>query len=218
MRYVYWLTLELLSDTAPGRGDGVAGLVDAEVQHDAHGLPFISGKTLKGLLMAQSAEIVAALPAWKESARCLWGTPGSRNQHGNLHVGNALLPQAFRQIVSEEFAGLNPVQAGLRRQEYLDSLTTLRRQTAMDETGAPQKESLRTIRVILRETIFESRLEFLQEPEEKQLALLAACVASFRRLGSHVHRGLGKVKADLFEDANRNASVLQTLLKTFEVQ
>ena len=41
----YWLKIDLLSDTTLGRGDGVAGVVDAEVQHDAYGLPYLSGKT-----------------------------------------------------------------------------------------------------------------------------------------------------------------------------
>jgi len=45
---IYTLELELLSDTTPGRGEGVAGLVDAEVQHDELGLPVISGRALKG--------------------------------------------------------------------------------------------------------------------------------------------------------------------------
>lgn len=39
-----WLKFTLLSDTAFGRGDGVAGLVDAEVLHDPYGLPYLGGK------------------------------------------------------------------------------------------------------------------------------------------------------------------------------
>ena len=44
----YQLRLTLLSDATFGSGDGVAGLVDAEVQHDYVGLPFLGGRTLKG--------------------------------------------------------------------------------------------------------------------------------------------------------------------------
>ena len=44
------ISVELLSDTTLGRGEGMAGLVDADVEHDELGLPFLGGKTLKGLL------------------------------------------------------------------------------------------------------------------------------------------------------------------------
>ena len=57
----YALKLELLSDTAFGRGDGVDGLVDIEVQHDAYGLPFLGGRALKGLMGAECDDIVFAL-------------------------------------------------------------------------------------------------------------------------------------------------------------
>ncbi len=53
-----WLTLTLKSDTAFGRGDGVAGLINAEVQHDESGLPYLGGKTLKGLLGATCSDIL----------------------------------------------------------------------------------------------------------------------------------------------------------------
>ena len=57
------LTIELLTDTTFGRGDGVAGLVDEEVEHDSQtGLPIIRGRTLKGLLVEECANLLYALP------------------------------------------------------------------------------------------------------------------------------------------------------------
>jgi len=35
------LKFMLKTDTTFGRGDGVAGLIDSEVQHDEFGLPFL---------------------------------------------------------------------------------------------------------------------------------------------------------------------------------
>lgn len=43
----YTLKLTLLSDAAFGRGDGVAGLVDAEVQHDHLVALFSEGRRLR---------------------------------------------------------------------------------------------------------------------------------------------------------------------------
>jgi hypothetical protein len=45
-----FLAVELLSDTTFGRGQGTAGEVDVEVEHDGEGLPLVRGKTLHGLL------------------------------------------------------------------------------------------------------------------------------------------------------------------------
>ena len=45
----YYLKMLLLSDTTFGRGDGVAGLIDQEVEHDPNGFPYLRGRTLKGL-------------------------------------------------------------------------------------------------------------------------------------------------------------------------
>ncbi|MEM8863741.1 MAG: RAMP superfamily protein, partial [Chloroflexota bacterium] len=110
----YWLKITLKSDTAFGRGDGIAGLIDAEVQHDENGLPFLSGKTLKGLMTATCAEIISALDSskgghsWGEVAHSLLGVPGHLATHvGNLHIGDALLPPDLRKAIAYERARAN---------------------------------------------------------------------------------------------------------------
>ena len=44
------LHMELLSDATFGRGEGTAGQVDTEVEHDEFGIPYIGGKAVRGLL------------------------------------------------------------------------------------------------------------------------------------------------------------------------
>lgn len=210
-----WLKMVLKSDATLGRGDGVAGVVDAEVQHDAYGLPYLSGKTLKGLLTAECAEVLFALTRsktpdlarWEEAAHFIFGVPGSEHAaRGQLHVGDAQLPGDLRAVIAAHFEELGQrkqgkAQQGAQRRAVLDSLTALRRQTAMDETGAPQRNSLRTMRVILRETPFAARLDWLSAPPPKAPWLLAACVSALRRVGTGRHRGRGRVRATLWQDA-----------------
>lgn len=206
----YWLRIDLLSDTTFGRGDGVAGLVDVEVQHDEYGLPFLGGRTLKGLLTAASAELLFALRSagapgldtWEACAKTLFGEPGSREEDGgNLHVGDAHLPDDLRTVIAWQAARPNPP---LKREQVLESLTALRRQTAMDvETGAPKENTLRTVRVILRDTPFAARLDLLATgglTEDELLAYLAACAKAFRRAGTERNRGRGKLAASLYGD------------------
>lgn len=202
----YWLKIELESDAAFGRGDGVAGKLDAEVQHDQYGLPYLGGKTLKGLLTATCAEVWFALKQsrpellseWEYHAQRLFGSPGSQIEDAAiLHVGDAKLPQDLRAAIAQEIE-----LKALTRKQVLGTLTTLRRQTAMDpESGAPLKHSLRTVRVILRKTPFVAQLNFLNPPDRefRDLALLAACVKAFRRAGSDRNRGRGRLSAELYD-------------------
>ena len=40
---------------------GVAGLIDREVEHDRYGLPYLHGRTLKGLLGEEADNLLYAL-------------------------------------------------------------------------------------------------------------------------------------------------------------
>ncbi len=204
----YHLRLNLLSDATFGRGDGVAGVVDAEVQHDPTGLPFLAGRTLKGLLGAECADIVFAVKLakpdqkdrWEAAAYRLFGRRGGAlTGEANLRVGPAQLPADLRSRIAQDVGdGL------ITRAEVLESITALRRQTAMDAvTGAPLENTLRAMRVILRETPFEAELSFQQPPSDDERALLAACVKALRRAGTGRNRGRGKLTADLL-DADGN--------------
>ncbi|MBK9094000.1 MAG: hypothetical protein IPM84_14760 [Anaerolineae bacterium] len=199
----YQLRLTLLSDATFGRGDGVAGLVDAEVQHDEVGLPYLGGRTLKGLLGAECADLVFALEKARPDQKDRWRTVGDRlfgrsgaNLKGEaiLRVGPARLPDDLRLALMED------VQKGrLTPNDVLEMATALRRQTAMDEWGVPQENTLRTMRVVLRNTAFWAALDFLDEPKPEDLALLAACVKALRRAGTGRNRGRGRLRAELLD-------------------
>lgn len=193
---IAYLRLTLESDATFGRGDGVPGSVDAEVEHDPRtGLPFIRGRTLKGLLVEECANILYSLS--REGAPCpatdaaewMFGRPGSGTEgHGHLHVGPALLPAELRQW-AERATGPD---GGFTREAILESLTAIRRQTAVDDSGAPARGSLRSMRVVLRDTSFFARLQFREEPNRETRSLLAACSLSVRRAGTGRNRGRGR--------------------------
>jgi hypothetical protein len=197
--------LRLIRDATFGRGDGVAGLVDEEVEHDAiTGLPFLRGRTLKGLLVEECANTLFALsrqasPALshlQEAAKFLFGGPGSTlDDEALMHVGPALLPSELWEAVDAD------IRAGrLTPAMVLESLTAIRRQTAVDEgTGAPEEGSLRAMRVVLRETPLVATMRFDEPPDSSALGLLAACVLSLRRGGMGRNRGRGLMTARLHD-------------------
>lgn len=81
MMISYMLKIELLSDTTFGRGDGIAGLIDQEVEHDPYGFPYLRGRTLKGLLSEECDNLISTLrdyqSSWETVACDLFGTSGS---------------------------------------------------------------------------------------------------------------------------------------------
>lgn len=196
-----WLTLT--SDATFGRGDGVSGLVDAEVEYDPDsGLPFLRGRTLKGLLVEECANILYALngqsKAFLPAAHFLFGLPGSRSEdEAHMQVGAATFPVALQQAIRADIEAkrLSPTQV-------LESLTGIRRQTAVDEgSGAPQEGSLRAMRVLRRGTELVATLDFDMPPDNTALALLAASVLALRRAGLGRNRGHGRLQAVLQDEA-----------------
>lgn len=206
--------LMLQSDATFGRGDGVAGLVDAEVEHDTTtGLPFLRARSLKGLLVEECANILFSLEQQKvpglnklqDAAKFLFGQAGSTlNDDALMHIGAAMLPKELRDAVKADVEAER-----LNSAEVLESLTAIRRQTAVnDETGAPDEGSLRSLRVVLRETPFVARLDFDKDPDSDVLALLAACVMSLRRTGTGRNRGRGRLSARLYNEQGKDITVM----------
>lgn len=196
-----WLTLT--SDGTFGRGDGVSGLVDTEVEHDPDsGLPFLRGRTLKGLLVEECANILYALNGQSEpflpAAHFLFGLPGSRSEdEAHMRVGAATFPVALQQAIRADIEAKR-----LTSTQVLESLTGIRRQTAVDEgSGAPQEGSLRAIRVLRRGTELLSILDFDTPPDDTALALLGASVLALRRAGLGRNRGHGRLQAVLQDEA-----------------
>jgi len=204
------LRFKLLSDATFGRGEGVPGEVDAEVQHDDLGMPYFGARALKGVLAQECADLLYALgqksekDRWWQAAAMLFGRPGSSNDDaGALIVGDAQLPPKLRQAIACAVIKTR----GISRSQVLASLTTVRKQTANSvETGAPMDQTLRAMRVVLRGTEFIAPLHFRTTVSEDALALLAACVASLRRLGMGRNRGRGEVEAWLTDDQGNPAA------------
>lgn len=210
----------LTSDATFGRGDGVAGLVDEEVEHDTEtGLPFLRGRTLKGLLAEECANILFALsrqkfPAhaqFEEAAKFLFGRAGSTlDDDARMHVGPAMLPKELCAAIAADVK-----RGDLTPADVLESLTAIRRQTAIDEqTGAPEKGSLRSMRVVLRGTPFIAQLDFDRAPDDVAKALLAACVRSLRGAGTGRNRGRGRLAARLWD--GHGSDITDNCLRLFQ--
>lgn len=210
------------SDATFSSGDGVAGMLDREVAYDAiTGMPYLHGRTLKGLLGEEAdnilfslSQIIAQAPgksqaeAWAEIRTRLFGVTGSDNSvSGIMHFGAASLPGSVRAEVMKTIAAYQ-----VSAQDILTSLTAVRRQTANTAEGIPVDGSLRTMRVILRQTPFVASLVSRRKLTLQEEAFLSATVLSLRRAGSGRNRGRGRLQTDLYKDGQ---SILHTGFQTF---
>lgn len=198
------LRLELLSDTAFGRGEGRAGSVDRDVPHDGHGLPRVSGRTLKGLLRDAYVEVTEMLDASGisraslASVGALFGLPG-QPQSGSLQVSDLNVPDANDIRAHIDHARYHDAAALLDPEQVLSSFTVVRAQTAIDgELGTFRAGSLRTTRVLRRRTVLEARIEITEDAEGSQARGLALACLGLRRVGVGRTRGLGRCRAHLF--------------------
>lgn len=238
----YYLTIILHSDATFGRGEGVAGLVDVEIEHDRAGCPFLGGRALKGLLVEAWVDIAAALEraghagdthaakalaAYQAAAERLFGTIGATRgvgpdgvasgPVGHLHVDAATLPPSLRARLHRDVA-----DEKITSTQVLSALTAIRRQTAVSaETGAPEIGSLRAMRVLLRTTSLIAALDLEGETGEDDLPLLAACALGVRRAGVVRNRGRGRLSLLLhvdFPPSYADATFTRKQFAAFEVR
>lgn len=195
------LRISLRSAASFARGDGLAGQIDNEVMYDpATGLPFIHGRTVKGLLAEECANIHFSLEdshvgsEYTAAAVLLFGAPGAgTDDEGVLSVSHALMPLSLRVAVSRLMAS----NSDIRAREILEALTDVRRQTAASEYGAPIDHTLRSARVVSPGVVFVSLLTLPDDISETAKGLLAACVRALRRGGTSRNRGRGRLEASL---------------------
>ncbi len=193
----YQLQFRLRSDAIFGSAERSETGIDMDVQHDRWGCPYLPGRTLKGVLRENCADILDNLvqigepEKWCEAAAHLFGKPGAGLANtAMLHFDDAHLPQAIKQRLIQAVA-----EGEVSEREVLEALTGIRVQTAMDGwRGVARKKSLRRMRVILRKTLFSAPLFIIGNFDEHEKALLAASLMAFRRCGTSRNRGLGELE------------------------
>jgi hypothetical protein len=189
------LTITLLSDATFGRGEGTAGEVDVEVEHDKDGLPFIGGKTIHGLLRETWLSMRPAFPNLEQAATQMLGPEADLQETAILRIGDALLPDDVRQWM---YYAVHRRNHALRPKHVLHSLTDIRRQTSQSrQTGAPEETTLRASRIVLRQTKFHAPLAWLHPPGNLCLQVLALCALGTRHGGLGRNRGRGFLQVTL---------------------
>lgn len=165
-------TIEFFSNWHCGSGLAAGADVDALVIKDKHGLPYVPGRTLKGLLR----DAASTLCDDTETINDIFGVSGDNDGHktGLSFFTNATLPVDERQYILEQ--GLTP--------HLYQSFAS----TKIDEKGIAEDHTLRKI-----ETVVPCKLEgeILNVPKGAEIVLEHA-MQYIKRMGTGRNRGYGR--------------------------
>ncbi|QTR44835.1 hypothetical protein J9253_12485 [Thiothrix litoralis] len=189
----YQLKIDIQSYWHPGTGRGQGSDVDALTHRDAHGLPILPGRTIKGILRD-------AVTRWEQFtqsssqptlAEQLFGagTDAEEKWLGSVRVSDAVLADDIRYYLLKD----KNLLTGLYRSIHATAIK--------HETGTAVDQSLRGMEVIVPLTLYATLDEVPNAPHkvanwhkaiEQTLGLIQA-------VGAHRTRGLGRAVVTLVE-------------------
>jgi CRISPR-associated protein Csx10 len=187
------LTIELLSDTCFSAPAALGESVQTDVGTDDLGLPFVSGKTLHGLLR----DTWLSCRQYVDSERVgesLLGKVRSHEAEGVLRIGNGRMSESTRRFVEHARKRHKPVPEKAIR----DAFSTTRTVTSVDrKTGAPKTETLRTMRVVPAGTRLHAAITTSRDLTDDERGMLVRLLSLTRHAGLARNRGLGHVRMTL---------------------
>ena len=199
----YTMQIRLLSDALIGTSGGYGAIIDKDSVFDEAGLPFIPGKRVKGILREQ-ADLLEKFKYLKNPVDKLFGKSGfigSKTDY--LSVSSFTIPE----YEENKALLLYLIQKGkIARSEVINSFTSLRMITSIDEDGIAKDTSLRTFRILNKGLIFKGDLSF--NPDE--LEDFENIIALTRRIGSIRNRGLGYIQCSIVENVISDIKIQKT--------
>lgn len=199
------IVIELLSDTTFGRGEGTPGEVDVEVEHDAHGLPMLGGKALRGLLRDSWLSMQERFPELQAAGRRVLGPHGDLAETAILRIGDAMLEESARAFfISATERQHQPIAP----ETILAALTEIRTQTSEERaSGAPTRTTLRATRVVVRGLKLAAPLSWLSTPGPDDARCLALIALATRHGGLARNRGRGHLRITVDGDLKRTRAL-----------
>lgn len=179
------IEVELFSYWHVGSGSGRGAEADALTRKDDDRLPFLPGRSIKGLLReaVQTAEDFKHVK--DQTTRKLFGTESTTGAGGVLKWSDAVLPTTDRNWLLAAGSG------------HIRQLYRLVSATALNEQGLAVDHSLRAIEVCvpMRLVTRVSCDEVEQWPEV--LEVMRSTIGLVRSLGHRRRRGLGRCRLSL---------------------
>jgi CRISPR/Cas system CSM-associated protein Csm3 (group 7 of RAMP superfamily) len=184
------LVFDILSYWHAGSGFAEGANLDARVLKTSGNLPYIPGKTVKGLLREAFMTIEELNQLPKDTTERVFGSNDPDNlSRYDTTAGLLSFTDAIIERQMEEWAAKHTIETQVLY-NYIPS-------TMIDENGLAKEHSLRRIEVAIPIRL-TSHIEWEDENliQIEQLRMAASLV---RHLGSHRHRGFGRVSVEVSE-------------------
>ena len=189
--------------------------IDAEVIHDACGLPYFPAKRFKGLLYESALELAEMSELCGEPF-VEQKTVDELFQHGinarvrliihDFHLPEYKIMQSELQYLEKKYGEL------IQPADVLEEYTSVRYQTALDEHGIAARTSLHNMRVVDSGLEFCGTLELCgAEPRHEQALVLA--LRNLQAAGLKRNRGFGRIACTIGNKETMDKMVQQALRK-----
>jgi len=182
--------IQLFSQWHCGSGLSAGADVDAMVIRDEHGLPYIPGKTIKGLLRDAGETLCELGHAKPEMVNAVFGRRSGSNgsapdcsEAGSCFFANAELSKFFAGQLAK-----NP--------ELVDLLFRSHSATAIDACGQAVEHSLRRTETVIPLTL----CGYIAAVPDQAADFLERCMKLTKRLGVNRNRGLGRCDMSLLPE------------------
>ena len=169
------IKIEILSDWHCGSGLSSGADVDLLCVKDESGLPYIPGKTIKGLLKEAANVIFPNDDFIKVCFGEQTNKKSSQSEKGSCYFSNAELTEKLKNEL-------------LNNNDKIPLLFRKISSTAIDENGIAKEHSLRKIEVAVPLTLFAEISDLDENYEDK----MVKCLKYVKKLGSNRNRGLGR--------------------------
>lgn len=213
------LKIQLCSDLCVGSGFAYAGIIDSDVSYNKNGIPYISGRRIKGC-MREAAKLIGIS---KQEISSIFGDRGNGGVVG-ITIGNAF-PEDY-QVINNTISNIKQnneeLAEYLNQQNILNLYTTIKAQTEIGKDGVAVDGSLRFIRTIQqynpleygKPLVFETQITYeYTGGEDKIKAPLSVIVKATRNMGLNRNRGLGSVRLELSDEKTEKIEELKKLIE-----
>lgn len=163
---------------------------DSSVVKDSDGLPYISGKTIKGLLreVAKDENNFINECFGKKIEE---GNEEEQNQKGACYFSNAILDEeTTKEIIEQNLQG-----------NFYDIIAS----TKIDANGIAAEHSLREIEVVVPIALYGEILDIPDNYKEN----MRASLKKIKRMGLNRNRGLGRCKIEVLGDEKWKSKILK---------
>jgi len=187
----FTICFEIHSFWRAGTGHGSGAILDMEAQRDTDGLPYLPGRTVKGVLRKAvcRAEDWGYIPEGRteewfggsiqdDNVSDLGGQPGC------LRVSDAVLPIKLRTYLCNQY-DKSQLCAGFFHSIYATKI----------ENGVAAEKSLRSGEVVIPLNLYAE----LEAPSDWSSVEFETCLPLIRAIGNETSRGLGRVTVTLKE-------------------